>query len=258
MLVGILNLTPDSFSDGGSYARLDAALRQAERMLEEGAEMIDIGGESTRPGAARVATHEQIQRILPALRAIKKNFCCFVSVDTSCPQVMQAALAESVDMINDVRGFRRLEDWKFLAESEVALCIMHMQGEPQDMQINPSYENLLEEVKDYLAKRLEYVNQQGIPSHRVCLDPGFGFGKTTAHNLALLQNLQIFGSLPAPLYVGLSRKSLFQDVCNRSKEQRDTATAISSFYAACQGAKFIRVHNVAASKDAIQLAKYLG
>ena len=133
-------------------------------MLEEGAGMIDIGGESTRPQAPSVDSHEQMQRILPTLRAIKKNFSCFVSVDTSCPQVMQAAMSEGADMINDVRGFRRLEEWQFLVESEISICIMHMQGEPENMQANPSYRNVVEEVKDYLTSRLEFVNKLGIAS----------------------------------------------------------------------------------------------
>ena len=252
-LMGVLNVTPDSFSDGGNFVGLDAALVQAEQMLVEGASIIDVGGESTRPGAARVSLQEELDRVCPVIEQLVSRFDAVVSVDTSTPEVMSQSLALGVGMINDVRAFSRPGAVDAVKKGTVALCAMHMRGEPDTMQFAPSYSSVIDEVISFLNDRVSVLSSNGILKSRIVLDPGFGFGKTLAHNLALLGCLEKFVALGFPVLVGMSRKSMIGEILDKSVDERVYGSLACAVLAAEKGAHIIRVHDVAATKDAVRV-----
>lgn len=253
LVMGVLNVTPDSFSDGGRYASLDLALSHAEQMIADGVDIIDIGGESTRPGAPAVSIGEELDRVMPLLFALRD---CGkpLSIDTRRPAVMREALAAGADMVNDVAGFRSEESLAAVSESDCALCIMHMLGEPQTMQVAPEYDNVALQVGDFLRERVEQAQAAGIARRRLCLDPGFGFGKTLPHNLSLLAELAgLQQRLGLPLMVGLSRKSMLGTITGKPVEERMAASVAAALIAAMRGASIVRVHDVAATVDALNI-----
>jgi dihydropteroate synthase len=255
ILMGVLNVTPDSFSDGGRFNRLDTALFQAEKLWQAGATFVDVGGESTRPNAALVSESEELDRVLPVLEALKSRFDGWVSVDTRKASVMRAAIAAGCDLINDVQALQGEGCLEAVAESEVAVCLMHMQGQPQTMQAAPCYENVVAEVAAFLRQRQAACERAGIDKARICLDPGFGFGKTLAHNLQLLKGLSDFPALglERPLLVGLSRKSMFQQLLGLPVEQRLVPSVAAALLAAQAGAKIIRCHDVQETQQVLDL-----
>lgn len=252
-VMGILNITPDSFSDGGLFLRPDAALAQAERMLVDGAAIIDVGGESTRPGANRVDADEECRRVAPVIEAIVRRLPVAVSVDTSRPAVMRAAQAAGAGLINDVRALREPGALETAAVLGLPVCLIHMQGEPRDMQEAPHYEDVLAEVGAFLTSRLEAAVAAGIPPERLLLDPGFGFGKTLAHNLILLARLSRLATIGPPLLVGLSRKSMLGAITGRPVAERLPAGVAAAVLAVQQGARVVRTHDVAATVDALRI-----
>ena len=219
-VMGILNTTPDSFSDGGQYLQLDAALRHVERMLEEGATLIDVGGESTRPGADPVTPEQELQRVVPVVEAIKARFDTIVSVDTSTAAVMRDSAAVGAGLINDVRALQRPGALQAAALTGLPVCLMHMRGEPQNMQDAPRYDSIVIEVGRFLTQRVEACEQAGIPRERLMLDPGFGFGKTLQHNLELFAQMHLLQPQGLPLLVGVSRKSMIGQLLDRPVDQR--------------------------------------
>jgi dihydropteroate synthase len=257
LVMGILNITPDSFSDANHLPTLGAICECAETMLKEGVDILDIGGESTRPNATPVSVEEELDRILPALEVLA-SYNVPLSLDTRKTEVMRQALASNhVDMINDIEALKDRGALELMASSQVAVCLMHMQGNPQIMQSAPAYTDVVTEIANYLQQRAEIAIQHGIATERIVIDPGFGFGKTYQHNVALFQQLDKLCRMPWPVLVGLSRKSMLGEITGRPVDQRDGATAASSLLAAQQGAAIIRVHNVAATKDALRvLAAY--
>jgi dihydropteroate synthase len=254
-VMGVLNVTPDSFSDGGRYAVPEAALEQACRMAEEGAAVIDVGGESTRPGAAPVTEEEELRRVIPVIEALGAALPAIViSVDTRKPAVMRAAVAAGAGMINDVRALREEGALAAAAELKVPVCLMHMQGEPRTMQAAPRYGDVVAEVKGFLAERAAACERAGIPRARLLVDPGFGFGKDLGHNLRLLRHLDGFAELGLPLVVGLSRKSMIGALLNAPAGQRLYGSIALAALAAWQGAALIRAHDVAATVQAVRMA----
>ena len=253
LVMGVLNVTPDSFSDGGRFSTLDAAITQAEYMIESGVDIIDIGGESTRPGSTPLSIDEELRRVMPVIYALRD---CGkpISVDTRRSEVMQEALLAGVDMINDITGFRDDESLSLLRDSDCALCIMHMQGDPQTMQQQPHYKQVVGEVIEFLTLRADAAISEGIDSRRVCVDPGFGFGKTLEHNLELLAHLgQIQRELNLPVLAGLSRKSMIGQLTGKPIEQRMAGSIAAALSAIEQGARIVRVHDVAETVDAISV-----
>lgn len=253
LVMGILNVTPDSFSDGGQFLSLDLALTHAEQMIAEGVDIIDIGGESTRPGSQPLPLDEELRRVMPVIYALRD---CGkpLSIDTYKPEVMREAVAAGVDMINDINGFRVNDALSVVKESDCALCIMHMQREPLTMQVQPQYESVTDEVLSFLRERIRAAEDAGIARERLCVDPGFGFGKTLAHNLALLRDTQrISDDLGLPVLAGLSRKSMIGAITGRPVEQRLAGTLAANLAAVAQGARIVRVHDVAATVDAIKV-----
>jgi len=258
-VMGVLNVTPDSFSDGGRYLDPQAALAHAERMAAEGATIIDIGGESTRPGATAVGNIEQLRRVLPVIERVAARLPVLISVDTSDPQVIQRATDAGAHMINDVRALRVPGALQAAAASNLAVCLMHMRGEPPDMQLDPQYGDVLAEVAAYLRARVQACIDAGIAHARLCIDPGFGFGKLLAHNLQLLRRLQEFEPLGLPLAVGLSRKSMVSALSGReaghAQEQARLAGSLALVtIAVLHGAHIVRAHDVAATVDAVRIA----
>jgi dihydropteroate synthase len=249
-VMGVLNVTPDSFSDGGRHMTADAALARALQMVEEGADIIDVGGESTRPGAAPVSAQEELQRVLPVLRGLRR-LTLPVSIDTSQPAVIEAALALGVSIINDVRALRVAGALEAVRGSDCGLVLMHMQGEPATMQARPAYADVVAEVDAWLRERRDQVCAQGIGADRIALDPGFGFGKTHAHNRRLLACLRRFTELGQPLLVGLSRKSSLGNLTGRPVAERMAASVAAALIAMENGAQIVRVHDVAATRDAV-------
>lgn len=253
LVMGVLNVTPDSFSDGGRFSTLDAAITQAESMIESGVDIIDIGGESTRPGSTPLSIDEELRRVMPVIYALRD---CGkpISVDTRRSEVMQEALLAGVDMINDITGFRDHESLSLLRDSDCALCIMHMQGDPQTMQQQPHYNQVVGEVIEFLTLRADAAISEGIDSRRVCVDPGFGFGKTLEHNVELLAHLgQIQRELNLPVLAGLSRKSMIGQLTGKPIEQRMAGSIAAALSAIEQGARIVRVHDVAETVDAISV-----
>lgn len=252
-VMGILNVTPDSFSDGGRHNSVAAAIDHAARMLDEGADILDIGGESTRPGAAAVATDDELQRVIPVVAAIKQRFDVYVSVDTTKPEVMRESIAAGANMINDVCALQQPGALEAVADSEVELCLMHMQGEPRTMQHEPHYDDVVCDVKTFLQQRIAACEAVGIARERLWLDPGFGFGKSMRHNYQLLQRLQAFHELQLPLLVGMSRKSMIGHVTGRKVDDRLAGSLASATIAALKGARIIRVHDVKETVDAMRV-----
>jgi dihydropteroate synthase len=253
LIMGVLNVTPDSFSDGGQFDAHDRAIAHAKQMIADGVDIIDIGGESTRPGAPPLPIEEELRRVLPVLDALRD---CGkpLSIDTRRPAVMREVLAAGADMINDISGFRDPDSLAAVSDSQCALCIMHMQGDPQSMQLSPHYDDVLAEVRDYLLDRVNAAVAAGICRGRVCIDPGYGFGKTVEHNLTLLSHQsELQRSLAVPLLAGLSRKSTIGVVTGRSVEQRLAGSLAAAVVAAERGARIIRVHDVAESVDALKI-----
>lgn len=253
LVMGILNVTPDSFSDGGQYIEVEQALRQVETMLQQGADIIDIGGESTRPGAPEVSTKEELRRVIPVITAIKSRFNCLISLDTNKAEVMQAGIDAGVDLINDVCGLEGEGVLAVIANTSVPVCIMHMQGSPRSMQTNPTYHNVVEEISQYFEKRIAKCEQLGISRDRIILDPGFGFGKTLSHNYQLLAGLEQFKQLECSLLIGLSRKSMIGQLLDEPVEQRLTGSISALTLALNNGADIVRVHDVKESKQAVRI-----
>ena len=252
-VMGILNVTPDSFSDGGRHQSVDKAVDHAARMLDEGADILDIGGESTRPGSEAVATEEELQRVVPVLEAIKQRFDVYVSVDTTKPEVMRAAIGAGADMINDVLALQADGALAAVAGSNVEVCVMHMQGEPRTMQHEPRYDDVVCDVKAFLQRRVAACEAAGITRDRIWLDPGFGFGKSMRHNYQLLQRMQAFHELQLPLLVGMSRKSMIGHVTGRDVSERLPGSLAAATIAALKGARIIRVHDVKETVDAMRV-----
>ncbi|TCV97582.1 dihydropteroate synthase [Luteibacter rhizovicinus] len=251
-VVGIVNVTPDSFSDGGAHDTLDAAFEHALRLVEEGADMLDIGGESTRPGASDVPADEEIRRVVPLIERLAAATTVPLSIDTSKPEVMRAAVAAGAGMINDVYALRREGALDAAAELGVAVCLMHMQGEPRSMQDAPSYDDVVGEVHRFLTDRLFACELAGIPRKKVLVDPGFGFGKSLENNLDLLRAMERFAQLGAGAYVGLSRKSMIGTITGRQEPlARASGSAAAALIAAQRGAILVRVHDVAVTVDAL-------
>jgi dihydropteroate synthase len=251
-VVGILNVTPDSFSDGAAYADVEAAVAHGVQMAEEGADMLDVGGESTRPGAAEVSVEEELRRVLPVIEQLVARTSLPIAIDTSKPEVMRAAVAAGAGMINDVYGLRRDGAMEAVAELGVPVCLMHMQGEPRSMQAEPKYDDVVGDVHRFLTDRLFACELAGIDRRKVMVDPGFGFGKTLEHNLALLCALERFGNLGSGVYVGLSRKSMIGTLTGRATPTERAAGSVAAAMIAVQrGARMVRVHDVAVTVDAL-------
>jgi dihydropteroate synthase len=261
VVMGVLNVTPDSFSDGGLYVEPDAAVAQAERMALEGASIIDIGGESTRPGAIPVSSEEELRRVLPVVERVAARVSCVISVDTSNPELMRRAGAAGAHLINDVRALRRPGAIEAAAAGTLGVCLMHMLGEPTDMQADPRYQRVVTEVRAFLASRVQACIESGIALGRLCVDPGFGFGKRQEHNLQLLHALPQLASLGLPIVAGFSRKSMIAALTGRTEPgaQRLAGGVALAAIAVVQGVQVVRAHDVAATLDAIRVASaYMG
>jgi dihydropteroate synthase len=256
-VMGVLNVTPDSFSDGGRYADLDAAVARAERMVEEGAAIVDVGGESTRPGASPVSSDEEIRRVVPVIERLVSRVAVPVSVDTSKPEVMRAAVGAGAQMINDVRALRVPGALVSAASSGAAVCLMHMQGEPATMQSAPAYRDVVADVRGFLDARVAACLSAGIPREKICIDPGIGFGKLPEHNLALLAGLAGIGEPSLPVMVGVSRKSLVGMITGRPPADRLAGSVAFAALAVVRGARIVRAHDVAATVDAVKVAAAL-
>lgn len=252
-IMGILNFTPDSFSDSGKFFSLDKALVQVEKMLNDGAYIIDIGGESTRYNAPIVSEAEELDRVIPLIEAVRQRFDCLISVDSSKPVVFREAARAGVDMLNDIRALTEPQALETAAELALPVCLMHMQGTPQTMQQAPHYDDLLDDVADFLNKRIFACLQAGIEQSHIILDPGFGFGKTVEHNFALLKHLNAFVASGFPVLAGLSRKSMIGAVTNQPVEKRLVGSVAGALLAAQNGAKILRVHDVEATADALKV-----
>jgi len=256
-VMGVLNVTPDSFSDGGRYTGVDSALTRAERMVEEGAALVDVGGESTRPGASPVSAEEEIRRVVPVIERLASRMAVPVSVDTSKPEVMRAAVDAGAQMINDVRALRVPGALVAAAASGAAVCLMHMQGEPGSMQSAPAYGDVIAEVRGFLDARVAACLSAGIARERLCIDPGIGFGKLLEHNLALLAGLAGIGERSLPIVVGVSRKSLVGIITGRPPADRLAGSVAFAALAVARGARIVRAHDVAATVDAVKVAAAL-
>jgi dihydropteroate synthase len=252
LVVGIVNVTPDSFSDGGLFATTDAAIRHALQLHDEGADIVDVGGESTRPGAAPVAEADELARVIPVIEALASQDIA-VSIDTQKPRVMRAAIEAGVAMVNDVNALRAQGAIEACATSNVAVCLMHMQGEPRVMQANPQYHDVVQEVDEFLRARAAACEAGGIEKHHIVIDPGIGFGKTLDHNLALLRATQKFSQSGYPVLIGVSRKSMFKALLNREVEDRLVPSVVAAVLAAQNGAAVVRVHDVRETRDALRL-----
>ncbi|TMP47729.1 MULTISPECIES: dihydropteroate synthase [unclassified Pseudoalteromonas] len=254
VVMGILNVTPDSFSDGGSYCQLDSAVKQAKTLLNQGAKIIDIGGESTRPGAPDVSLEDELDRVIPLVKALRASSDCIISIDTSKSEVMRQAIIAGADIINDVRALQEPGAIEVLAQyPEVAICLMHMQGQPRTMQSNPHYDDLFADINEFFAERLAACEQAGIQSERIILDPGFGFGKTLAHNYQILNKFDVFNQFKLPVLAGLSRKSMIGNLLNRDTNERLAGSLAGALIAAQNGAKIIRVHDVQETVDVLSV-----
>ncbi len=248
--MGVVNVTPDSFSDGGRFLDSGTAIDHARRLVGEGADIVDVGGESTRPGARPVDAAEELRRVLPVIRALR-DASVPVSVDTLKPEVMRAAIAEGASIVNDVYALRAPGALDALCASDAGICLMHMQGEPRTMQAAPHYGDVVREVKSFLQERMSAAASAGIAGERVAVDPGFGFGKTVGHNLELLRRLPELAELGAPVLVGLSRKSTLGAITGRPASERLAASLAAALLAVLRGATIVRVHDVAATRDAL-------
>ncbi|MBC7984723.1 MAG: dihydropteroate synthase [Candidatus Obscuribacterales bacterium] len=257
IVMGVLNITPDSFSDGGRWLDPARAIEQALKMIDEGAGVIDIGGESTRPGAAAVSIDEELRRVVPVIEAIAARSAIPISVDTSRPEVIRVATDAGATLINDIRGLRAPGALAAAAATSAAVCVMHMQGEPRTMQTAPTYENVFAEVRQFLTERIAACEQAGIPANRIVVDPGIGFGKRLEHNLELLIRIRELQSFGLPVLIGVSRKSIIGAITGRSVEQRLAGGLAFATAAVLGGASIIRAHDVAATVDAVKVATAL-
>jgi dihydropteroate synthase len=256
-VMGVLNVTPDSFSDGGRHFERDSAIAAGLRMVEEGAAIVDVGGESTRPGAALVSIQEELDRVVPVLEALAARAPVVLSVDTSKPEVITAALQAGAHMVNDVRALQLPGALAAAVAGQAAVCVMHMRGEPATMQQSPHYDDVVGEVHSFLARRVAACHDAGIPAESICVDPGIGFGKDYSHNLALLQNLRRFTDLGAPLLLGVSRKSLIGIMTGRPAQERLAGSVALAALAVRAGVAIVRAHDVAATVDAVKVAAAL-
>ncbi|MCQ9120746.1 dihydropteroate synthase [Rodentibacter pneumotropicus] len=252
-IMGILNFTPDSFSDSGKFFSLDKALFQVEKMLNEGASIIDIGGESTRPMADEVSEQEELQRVVPLVEAVRQRFDCWISVDSSKATVMQEAAKVGMDLINDIRALQEPNALEVAVELDLPVCIMHMQGQPRTMQANPQYQDVVQDVLAFLRQRSEQCIAAGIRNENLIWDMGFGFGKTVQHNYKLLQQLNRFCEEEYPVLAGLSRKSMIGAVLDKSVDERMVGSVVGALIAAQKGARILRVHDVAATSDMLKI-----
>ncbi len=257
LVMGVLNVTPDSFSDGGRFFSVDAAVEQGERIAAEGAAIVDVGGESTRPGAAPVSADEEIRRVVPVIERLVGRIGAAISVDTSKPEVIRAAVAAGASMVNDVRALGVHGALAAVAGSGAAVCLMHMQGEPATMQQRPVYTDVLAEVRRFLASRVAACEAAGIARDRICVDPGIGFGKTVDHNLALLARLGEVGVEGRPVLVAVSRKSLVGIITGRAPGERHAGSIAFAALAAAGGAAIVRAHDVSATLDAVKIGSAL-
>ncbi|MFS1443352.1 dihydropteroate synthase [Vibrio sp. 10N.286.46.E10] len=256
-VMGILNVTPDSFSDGGKFNSLDNALLQAERMIQAGVSIIDIGGESTRPGAPDVSLEEELARVIPAIKAIRAKFDVWISIDTSKAQVMRQAVEAGADLINDVRALQEPGALEAAADANVPVCLMHMKGQPRTMQANPNYDDVLTDVEAFLKERVEACEAVGIPKDQLILDPGFGFGKTIEHNYHLLAHLEKFHRLGLPVLAGMSRKSMLFKLLDKAPADCMVASVTCATIAAIKGAQIIRVHDVEDTLEAMKIIEVM-
>lgn len=253
-VMGVLNVTPDSFSDGGDFVDLPRAVARAVAMVEQGASIIDVGGESTRPGAPAVSVQQELDRVLPVIEALRSALPVPLSIDTSKPEVMRAAIAAGAGFINDVNALQADQAVEIAAATKVPICLMHMRGSPRTMQQAPEYDSVVDDILTYLAQRISVCEAAGIPRDRLIIDPGFGFGKTLEHNLALLAGLGRFRRLGLPILVGISRKSMLGTLTGRPVEQRLAASLAAAVLAAERGADIFRVHDVGETVDALKVA----
>ncbi|MFA5825653.1 MAG: dihydropteroate synthase [Gallionellaceae bacterium] len=251
-VMGIVNVTPDSFSDGGRHLSHAAAIAHARRLIEEGAGILDIGGESTRPGAATVSEQEELDRVLPVIEGLH-DIAVPISIDTWKPAVMRAALAAGAAMVNDINALQAPEALAVLSGSDAAVCLMHKQGNPESMQLAPQYADVMDEVMAFLKARIAAAQAAGIARERIVVDPGFGFGKTLVHNLALLKNMQTFAGLGVPVLAGLSRKSMLGAITGQDVEHRQAASVAAALIAVQRGAAIVRVHDVRETVDALKI-----
>jgi dihydropteroate synthase len=252
-VMGVLNVTPDSFSDGGRFLEQRSALERVERMVKEGAAIIDVGGESTRPGSLAISEHEEIERVVPVIRAVAESMDVAISVDTCKPAVMRAAVEAGACIVNDITALHEESTRRWAAEAGVGVCLMHMQGEPRTMQQHPYYNDVVAEVGAFLAERREACLAAGIRADAIVLDPGLGFGKTMAHNLALLKATSRLAALSAPLLLGVSRKSFIGRVLGREVDDRMYGGLGLAAFAVGAGARIIRTHDVGATLDAVRM-----
>ena len=250
LIMGVVNVTPDSFSDGGRFFAADQAVSHGRRLAEQGADILDIGGESTRPGAQPVPLAQELERVLPVIEGLR-DLDVPLSVDTCKPEVMRAALDAGAGMINDINALQADGALAAVSSSDCAVCLMHKQGDPQNMQENPHYEDVVREVRDFLARRVEACEAAGIARERIVVDPGFGFGKRSAHNLALLRNLGALVELGVPVLVGLSRKATLGKITNQPVAERTIASVTAALLAVQQGVAIVRVHDVAETRAAL-------
>ncbi len=252
-VMGILNVTPDSFSDGSRFNSIDAALAQTEQMISDGATIIDIGGESTRPGADDVSESDELSRVIPVLKAVKQRFDIIVSIDTSKAAVMAEAIEHGAGLINDVCALQNEHCLSVMAQASLPVCLMHMQGKPRTMQANPQYDDVIGDIKSFFKERISACEQAGIAKERLVLDPGFGFGKTLAQNYHLLAHFGDFQSFGLPLLAGLSRKSMIGNLLKREVDERLAGSLATAVLAAQKGAGIIRVHDVKETVDALAI-----
>jgi dihydropteroate synthase len=254
VVMGVLNVTPDSFSDGGRYASVEAAVARGEEMVEEGAAIVDVGGESTRPGAAEVPLDEELRRVLPVVERLAARVPAVISIDTSKPEVVRVACGAGAALINDVRALRAPGALEAAAATSAGICLMHMQGEPRTMQAAPRYVDVVTEVHEFLRGRLQACLAAGIETERLAIDPGFGFGKTLEHNLRLLRGLTSLATLGRPVVAGLSRKSMIAKILARDTGERLHGSLALAAIAVMNGARVVRAHDVAATVDAVRIA----
>ncbi len=254
-VMGILNITPDSFSDGGDFIYKDSAIRQVLKMVTEGASIIDIGGESTRPGADSVSIQQELDRVIPVIETINHEIDQPISIDTSKAEVMKEAVSAGAQMINDVNALQAEHAMNMAAELNIPVCMMHMQGEPRTMQQNPQYQNVVQDIKEFFRSRIKAAISAGIKKEHILIDPGFGFGKSLQHNLSLLKHLADFSELGLPVLVGMSRKSMIGLVTGKEVTQRLAGSIAVATIAALNGAQIIRVHDVAATVDALKMVE---
>ena len=256
-VMGVLNVTPDSFSDGGAFNMLESGLSQAALMLSEGADIIDIGGESTRPGAKAVTVQQELDRVIPVIEAVFKRFDTIVSIDTSKAQVMKEAINAGASLINDVRALQENGALDTAVKANVPVCLMHMQGQPRLMQQNPCYDDVVKDVMTFLQDRISVCLKAGIAENQIIVDPGFGFGKSIEHNYQILANLERFHELNVPVMAGMSRKSMIGNLLQRKIDQRLAGNIATATIAAQKGAQIIRVHDVKETIDAVKIVNII-